>query len=635
MKKRWIVWLIIFVIFLLFSFWSWTVGKHFYHLLEVRKEVKALMLSDLTTIEPAYAFGLLHSVEADLDVIDSNIHFIYPVLPLFGQMPKQVQPSIIYLRALVDFSLLFEAKVTPILDGSIENRVDMADLVDGFVNDDQFIQQVIDFSQRIPELRQQVEISALPLRFQDDFLLLDKALPLISLTGTILPNIGDVIGADSAVKYLLLALNHDELRAGGGFITAIGVLSVQNLTNIDFNLTDSYQVDDLSKDYPAPPQPMATYMLAGYWLARDGNWAADFPVSAQSVQDLYQISRDDKTQGVIAFDQEAVRQILESTGTLLVDPQQKIWVDKDNVINYMQESWGSNAEQSDWWQNRKDFISVLGRVILKTIMDTRDFNQGINLIKVCLQLLDQGHLLVYFNNAQFQGVLEKQHLDHAVSYQGGDFLYWVDSNIGFNKVDAVVERQLHYSIDLSNADRVVGKISMQYEHTLSLPVECKHIATYGDEIAYSKMMERCYWDYWRLYLPPGSSFISAQVVDIPGNWLLNGKDWLGELDTISDLVNLNMLAGLMVLPAGSSQQIVLEYALPNSILVWQNGLVYYHLDLEKQLGLNALEVNIEIRLPQDATFRDFPEGTQVLHNQANYSTILKSAENHFMFSYQP
>ncbi len=635
MTKKWIVWILIFVFFLLIGLWSWNVGKHAYHLLEVRTEVKDLIQSDPTTIDPAYAFNLLRSVDDDLEVIDHNIHLLYPILPFFGHMPGQVQPSIAYLQSMVNFSLLFEEKVTPLLNGGIENRVDMAEMVDGIVDDDQFIQQVIDFTDEIPRLRQQVEIAALPLRFQDDFLLLDKTLPLISLTGKLLPSIGVLIGKESAAKYLLLALNQDELRAGGGFITAMGILSIQNLTNIDFDMADSYQVDDFSKDYPPPPLPLEKYMLAGYWLARDGNWSADFPDSARTVQNLYQISREEKTQGIFAFDQEAVRQILESTGPLLVDPDQKIWVNKDNVINFMQESWGSNVEASDWWVNRKDFISILGRVILKTIIDNRDVNQGIKLLKVCKQLLDQGHLLVYMNDAQLQDLLRQQNLDHAVSYQGGDYLYWVDSNIGFNKVDAVVDRQLHYSIDLSNPDRPIARLSMQYEHTLDISTECTHIATYGDEIAYSKMMERCYWDYWRLYIPPGSQLISAEVKDIPGEWLLSGNDWHRDFDRLSDLDNLDMIAGLMVLPTGSKQEISLEYTLPNSILVSQNGMIFYHLDLEKQLGLNVLGVKIEVSIADGSAYRDFPEGTQFLNNVASYSTILKNADNHLLFSYLP
>lgn len=634
MKKKWLIIIPLFLLIGLLAVWSWNIVRTGYHLLGLRSEIKAVITSDLDNIEPLYIFSLLNSVDQDLNVLQSNLSPIYPLLPVFGKMTAQVEPAITYLDSIVNYALLFEEKTMPLLSDGLQNRVDLANLIDGFVAKE-FVAQVDQAALEVEINRKDLEISALPYRFQDDFQLLDESLPYIALSREILPQLGSLIGTEQATNYLLLALNHDELRGGGGFITAMGLLTVQNLTNIDFDLQDSYSVDDLSKEYPLPPQPLQTYMLAGYWLPRDGNWSANFPESARDVQALYQISRDETLKGVIAFDQEAVRQIVAAVGPIQVDPQTNTWVNQENILLYMQESWGSNADSSDWWRNRKDFISILGKVIVQSIMDTRDLRQVIRLVKTSHSLLRQGHLSLYFNDPQLQAVLADQGFDHGVSYQGGDFLYWVDANIGFNKVDAVIQRELDYNIDLSDPSQVRAEMSMRYTHLNQVEVPCEHIATYGDEIEYQKMMERCYWDYWRVYIPPGSMVLESDAAFVPGENLLNGQPWEGKLDLSSDLTGLNMIAGLQLVPAKSEQQIRLVYQLPANVVVFKGTKGYYHLDLKKQLGLNSLPVEITIRIPEGYQFVDFPAESQISQNSLSYWFLQTDSDQHLVFSYQP
>lgn len=634
MKKKWLVSIPLLLLIGLLAVWSWNTAKTAYHLMGLRSEIKAVIGGDPDNIEPLYVFSLLNSVNQDLYVLQRNLTPIYPILPIFGRMAAQVEPALTYLDSLVNFALLYEPKIRPLFNEGLQNHVDLANLIDSF-SEKEFVSQIDQIGRDVEEHRQRLDILKLPYRFQDDFKLLDKYLPFINLSREILPQLGSLTGADKKTDYLLLALNHDELRGGGGFITAIGMLSVQNLTNISIDLQDSYSFDDLSKDYPLPPLPLQTYMLADYWLPRDGNWSADFPESARTVQMLYQISRNEKMKGVIAFDQEAVRQIVAAVGPIQVDPQSNTWVNQDNILNYMQESWGSNVDSSDWWRNRKDFISILGKVIVQSVMDSRDINQVTRLARTSLNLLKQGHLMLYFNDPKLESVLASQGFDHGVSYQGGDLIYWVDSNIGFNKVDAVIERELKYTIDLRDPMQANADLIMQFTHQNQSGIPCEHIATYGEEIAYQKMMERCYWDYWRVYLPPGSQLIDYESAIVPGENLLNSQTWEGQLDQLSDLMDLSMIGGLLMLPTASQQKIRLTYQLPDGIVIFKGTKGYYHLDLKKQLGLNALPVEITVKIPNDYQFVDYPADSQINQNSLVYKFLLTESDDHLIISYQP
>ena len=58
MKKKWLVSAIILVVILLVSTWGIVVGKHAYHLYQVRQEIKGLMQGGIESISPVYAFEL-------------------------------------------------------------------------------------------------------------------------------------------------------------------------------------------------------------------------------------------------------------------------------------------------------------------------------------------------------------------------------------------------------------------------------------------------------------------------------------------------------------------------------------------------------------------------------------------------
>lgn len=636
MKKpiRWILGFILLFVIGFLSIWGWTIGRHAYHLMQLRTEIKGLMQTQIESLDPGYALDLLHQVENDLQSLTRNISPLYPILPVFGPMSAEVEPALAYLDSLVQFGLLFEPQMSQLFSEGMQNQVDLAQFMDGLV-DPELIADVDSFAGLVIEQRNQLQISNLPYRFQDDFLLLDKALPLISLSREILPNLSSLIGTEEPVNYLVLALNHDELRAGGGFITAIGTMTVQNLTNVDFDMQDSYQVDDLTKEYPIPPKPMQDFMLAGYWLARDANWSADFPESARSVQQLYHISRPEETRGVIAFDQEAVRRIVETTGPIQVDAQEGVWVDQYNILDYMHASWGSHSESQNWWQNRKDFISVLGKLILNSVIDSHDVEKVLSLTRVSFQLLKEGHLMLYFNDPALQTFLHNQELDHSVEYKGGDFLYWVDSNIGFNKMDSVIQKQLRYEIDLTNANHPLARLTMRFENPVTEDIPCEHIATYGDDIAYQNMRERCYWNYWRVYIPPESELIDFNVSNVPAEWLLSNQEWSGEIEQFSDLASLDMIAGLLVVPTSGSREITFTYQLPASVVIYRGNKGFYHLDLRKQLGLINLPCEIIVRIPDGYQFVDIPEQTQVQSNLGIWAQDLLESSEHLTFSYQP
>jgi hypothetical protein len=59
-----------------------------------------------------------------------------------------------------------------------------------------------------------------------------------------------------------------------------------------------------------------------------------------------------------------------------------------------------------------------------------------------------------------------------------------------------------------------AQLTLSYRHRIQHPTPaCVHEPRYGD--SYADLMERCYWDYVRVYLPAGSDLVEVEGVDGP------------------------------------------------------------------------------------------------------------------------
>ena len=83
-------------------------------------------------------------------MLDKNLKFLYPVFKLLRGTPSQIEPSIIYLDSLVDYALLMEVKLSPVVSNGIDSQVDILQFLTGIFGDREFIRQILEFSYEIP-----------------------------------------------------------------------------------------------------------------------------------------------------------------------------------------------------------------------------------------------------------------------------------------------------------------------------------------------------------------------------------------------------------------------------------------------------------------------------------------------------
>jgi hypothetical protein len=433
----------------------------------------------------------------------------------------------------------------------------------------------------------------------------DRIMPFADLAVTGGLALPDLLGADGARAYLIVAQNEDERRATGGFVSAAGLLVAERgkITSLEF--IDSYQVDDLAQDFPSPPAPLEKYMLAGYWLFRDANWSPDFPTSARQLAAFYELGKGRHIDGVIAIDQEMVRLLVQAAGPFDVPGNPPRRVSADNILSIMREAWvlPANVPFQEAMLVHKSFIGNITKALQSHLLEGGPPNVTA-LAHGIYESLRGHHLLLYFPSSPLAKPLERVGWDGALHASSGDYIMVVDSNVGFNKADAFINRQYRYVATIASDLSVSSALSIQYRHDAAraTPGCTQTLTPYGPNLTYEMLMNQCYWDYLRLYVPGGSSLIDATRYPIPAARLLNRQASTGDPETLAPENGKTAFATFFVLERAEEKDVRFEYHLPGAVIQQEaNSLWAYRLFWQKQPGTTAIPTQFTLTLPPGAT----------------------------------
>lgn len=433
---------------------------------------------------------------------------------------------------------------------------------------------------------------------------LDRYLPQFDAGLTLVLAAPELLGADTPRTYLLLAQNEDELRATGGFITEAGTVTVQAGSIVDIELGDSNAVDNPDADsHPRAPGPLQAHTGTGLWLFRDANWSPDFPTSAQSAMELYALGRGQAqpVEGVIALDQAALRNLLSVLGPVEV-PYAPVPVGADNLTAYMREAWSFQPGEEippEFWNHRKDFMPELAHLLAERLKAGAGAADPAGFANLLSQAIAEKHMLIYVAHPTVQSLLVEHGWAGAVRPGQQDFVFVVDSNVGFNKVNAVVERSLSYEADLSELAQPMARLQIGYAVPGEPETACRYDDSYGSG-PYADLMQRCYWNYLRVLAPEGAQLVESAALPTPGNRRWNGQPNPGVFLQEAGESATTEFNQFFVVPRGERLETSLVYSLPASVVVREAGEYVYRLRWQKQAGVAAIPIRIRIMIPATA-----------------------------------
>ncbi len=220
------------------------------------------------------------------------------------------------------------------------------------------------------------------------------------------------------------------------------------------------------------------------------------------------------------------------------------------------------------------------------------------LAETLLRLLEEKQLQVYMTEPVVEERLSERGWDGGLRPVQGDFLFPVEANLGYNKASTIIRRAWSYTVDLAQSPPL-AELTLVYTHTSAVNYPCKPEVRYDP--VYVQMMDRCYWAYLRLYLPEGARLVEASRHLIPAVAMWDGETWLGFPVEEAPERDHTVLAQAFLLPTASRVALHFVYELPAGVLQEEpGGVFHYHLDVQKQAGLDIVPVDISLRLPPNA-----------------------------------
>jgi hypothetical protein len=434
--------------------------------------------------------------------------------------------------------------------------------------------------------------------------------------------------------YLLLVQNEDELRPTGGFITAAGTLLINDGRISRLTFLNSGDLDNWEKPYPVAPWQLSQYMNSRVLIFRDANWFTNYPTAALYAEYLYSYTNSHSVDGVIAFDQQMLKDVLSVTGPIKVEDVPYL-IDANNVVAYMRQAKTPTAEDltSSEWTN-KIFITKITRALI-----TKIFSGDVQLEQLSTMLLrsmNERHLLIQLDSPTMTSLLEKYHWDGAVFPGAGDYLMVVDSNIGFNKTNAVVESNISYDVDLTKPLSPTASLTVFHKNNAPAITFCKHwnkVKAIGEK---DYPITDCYWNYLRVYMKEGTKLLGATPQFVPDNWMILKQEEQGRVDVLEEeIAGVQAFGTLQVLLGGQSLPMSFQFALPADILDAESGSdqMTYRLKVQKQPGTSAVPITIRLHLPKGALIETTPLGAVVEDDNILYETDLrKDIEFEVVFS---
>jgi hypothetical protein len=433
---------------------------------------------------------------------------------------------------------------------------------------------------------------------------LDSALPRARDGVDMLLALPGMLGTHGPRTYLIVAQNPDELRATGGFLTAAGLLTVDDGDVTEMSLRDSGLLDDFAnKPYPIPPPPLTRYLGTGLWTLRDANWSPDFPTSATAIRTLFELGQEQSAEDVVAFDVHAIARILEKTGPVRVNGA---LVGAETVIDFVRAE--RSADDAHRQRGRKLFLDELARALIARVKALPP-EQLLDVARAVWAALDERHMVVALTDPAEAELARRMGWDGTLSYPGGDYLLVIDSNVGATKSDANITRAITYSVDLSRPDSPTAELTLAYRHR-GAATPCVPLAPIEPaQPFYEQMMARCYWNYARALVPPGSVLTSWTNTPTPASWTVNETGDSGRPAVAIGEGGMQQLSAFVVVPAGEARVIIFRYHLPAQVVERTGAQHRYRLSIRKQPGTTNVPVTIRVRLPARARVTgDVPPG---------------------------
>lgn len=270
-----------------------------------------------------------------------------------------------------------------------------------------------------------------------------------------------MLGADGPRSYFVGFQTNAEARGTGGLLGGFavirandGAVSVDDVTsNREFRF--DYDPIDLGTDFQRAyghSRPTQDF--------RNSNVSPHFPYAGQIWQSMWQQETGQRVDGAIATDPVALSYVLEVVGDVTLPGGEKITA--DNVVELTEST--AYARFGDDQAARKAYLETVAQTVVKKL--TGSISKPRALLEALGRAAGEGRLAVWSSVPEEQDVLATTPLGHVVPEDSAPYAHVVVNNLGGNKLDYYLQREIEYTAGSCDGDTRESQVTVRLSNEL-------------------------------------------------------------------------------------------------------------------------------------------------------------------------
>lgn len=387
----------------------------------------------------------------------------------------------------------------------------------------------------------------------------DKMAPTISF-------LARLFDPQQSKKILVLLQNQNIPRATGGFIDAVGVISIAGgaITGISFDDVNNLDGQLTAKIIP----PVQLQNSTTSWGMRDMNWFLDFPTSAGKAASFYRKSGGGAVDGVVVLDEELLADLLYMTGPVSASSGE---INTDNILTILRAHVQKQKEKIIPVSVLNETIPLLFKKL--ALLSEEDISSALHMFT---DALSRKNAMVWFRDEELQKIATEERWDGSISH-GVNINYLAFS--AYDMDEDILPNPLSQDIlvqtDIAENGGIINTVAVQMQR------HGDDSSQAGDDSQY----------YVKLYVPKGSQLIAVSggseqpvvpQIDYKNERFIPDEDvYASEATLYTDHANKvdvfeetgKTVFGTYVMPGFKGAKLLYHYKLPFSLADAKNDFV--------------------------------------------------------------
>lgn len=270
-----------------------------------------------------------------------------------------------------------------------------------------------------------------------------------------------MMGADGPRSYFMAFQTNAEARGTGGMLGGFGILRFDNGTGTVDTLGASTELDKSFTPVDIGPEFDAMYGFAEpFQDFRNSNLSSHFPYAAQIWKSMWAQQTGMNVDGVIALDPFALSYMLGAVGPVtLADGEQ---VTKDNVVELTEST--AYSRFPDDQAARKQYLQDIASAVVNKMTTSTGSPRA--LLDALGKAVGEGRIAVWSSVPAEQELLEQTPLAHIVPDDAAPYAEVVINNLGGNKMDYYLERNIEYVADGCDSDTRMSTVTVRLKNAV-------------------------------------------------------------------------------------------------------------------------------------------------------------------------